>query len=142
MGEDRRVYGRERRGPAGRCGPEEGQMDGSRYWENLNGRRLQRRALLRSGAIVTAGASMAWLAGCGSRGAGKTSTGAAPSGAPSAGQPQTGGVMAHWLNTDPQSLDVHSVTSYVAVWPEAPAYNQLLQYDPKDPDKKIIPDLA
>jgi peptide/nickel transport system substrate-binding protein len=28
------------------------------------------------------------------------------------------------------------------MWPETPCYNQLLQYDPKDPDNKIIPDLA
>jgi peptide/nickel transport system substrate-binding protein len=109
------------------------------YWLPLTGRRLARRRLLSSGGIVAAGVGLATLAGCGSR----TSGGKAPASASSgSGAPQKGGVLVHWSQTDPQSLDIHSVTSYVSVWPETPAYNQLLQYDPNDPDKKIIPDLA
>jgi len=112
------------------------------YWQRLSGQRFARRALLRSGGIAAAGIGVAALAGCGSSG---TSTGKAPAAggsSASAGPPQKGGVLAHWSLTDPQSLDIHSVTSYVSVWPESPCYNQLLQYDPNDPDKKIIPDLA
>lgn len=111
------------------------------YWQRLSGRRLGRRALLQSGGIAAAGIGIADLSGCGSRGTSPAKAPAAGSSA-SAGTPQTGGVLAHWSQTDPQSLDIHSVTTYVAVWPETPCYNQLLQYDSQDPDKKVIADLA
>jgi len=116
-------------------------MDGLNYWQSWSGRRPTRRALLRSGGLAAAGFGAATLAGCGSR---KTGTGgASPGGAMSgSGQPQNGGVLTHRLNTDPDSLDIHTTATFYAAWPEAPNYNQLLQFDPQDPDNKIIPDLA
>src|SRR5713226_8672387 len=114
------------------------------YWQRLSGRRLARRALLRSGGIAAVGIGAASLIGCGSKntGGGKAGGGPAASAGSGGGQPQRGGVIVHRLNTDPSPLDVHGTSTFYAVWPETPCYNQLVQYDPQDPDKKIIPDLA
>jgi peptide/nickel transport system substrate-binding protein len=112
-------------------------MVDTNYWQGLGSRRLGRRALLQSSAVL-AGAGV--LGACGSRGGPAVSTSKASG--PGGGQPQRGGVVNHWSQTDPQSLDIHQTNTYVAVWPEAPCYNQLLQYDPQDPNSKIIPDLA
>jgi len=119
-------------------------MDEHNYWQRLSGQRLARRTLLRSSGIAAAGAGVAVLAGCGNKntGAGRASTGAATSGGSGAGPPQKGGVIVHRLNTDPDSLDIHTTSTFYAAWPATPNYNQLLQYDPQDPDNKIIPDLA
>jgi peptide/nickel transport system substrate-binding protein len=109
--------------------------EGIGYWQS---KRLGRRPFLRSSGVAAA-AGAALLAGCGS----KSGTGTGSSSAPSSGgQPEKGGVINHWLNTDPSSLDVHQTSTYIAVWPECPCYNQLVQYDPKDPDNKISPELA
>jgi peptide/nickel transport system substrate-binding protein len=118
-------------------------MDELNYWQPLSGRRFARRALLRSGSIVALGAGAAGLVGCGSRGTTSGSkSGAAPGTGSSGGPPQKGGVLAHRNVSDPDTLDIHSTSTYMSVWPETPCYNQVLQYDPKDPDNKIIPDLA
>jgi peptide/nickel transport system substrate-binding protein len=86
---------------------------------------------------------MGMLAACGSRGnAAKNGSGTSASDASAGAPPRRGGILAHWSQTDPQSLDIHQTNTYVAAWPEAPCYNQLLQYDPGDPDNKIVSDLA
>jgi peptide/nickel transport system substrate-binding protein len=110
------------------------------YWQHRSVARLGRRTLLRSGG-AGALATAALLAGCGVRGGKAPSSGGASS--PAAGsQPVKGGMLLHRNVSDPDSLDIHATSTYQTVWPEAPAYNQLLQFDPKDPDNKLIPDLA
>jgi len=120
-------------------------MAESNYWQRLSEHRLARRALLRSGGVVAAGAGAAFLAGCGrgtSSGGNAGSTTASSAGQAGA-QPQTGGILSGRVPTDPPTtwMPAAAVT-YVAVWPMAPAFNQLLQFDPQDPDNKVIPDLA
>jgi peptide/nickel transport system substrate-binding protein len=117
-------------------------MESSNYWQAVTARRLGRRSLLRAGAAVTVtGAAM--LAACG-RGGGSSSSGAAaPAKSGASGPPQKGGVFAGRLNTDPPTTWMPSAAiTYIAVWPMAPAYNQLLQFNPQDPDTKVAPDLA
>jgi len=116
-------------------------MDELKYWQRGSTRRLRRRALVRGGGLGAAGIGLAALAGCGSKKAGGANPSAATN-AGGAGQPQRGGVLTHRLNTDPDSLDIHTTATFYAAWPEAPNYNQLLQFDPQDPDTKIVPDLA
>lgn len=120
-------------------------MDEMSYWQRLSERRLARRTLLRSGGTAAAGIGMAAMIGCGSK---KASTGTATAGASTStgaggAQPQRGGVLSNRLNTDPPTtwIPLGAVT-YVAVHPMAPAFNQLVQWDPQDPDNKISPDLA
>ena len=46
-----------------------------------------------------------------------------------------------WIAADPPNFDVHQNSTYVTQHVTAPCYNNLVQYDPRDP-KRIIPDLA
>jgi peptide/nickel transport system substrate-binding protein len=95
--------------------------------------------MLRSGALLGGGLAAAGLVGCndGSGGGGGGNSGGG------SGEPKTGGTLRFRIPTDPPSLDIHQVSTYVAVWPEAPAYNQLIQYDPDDSTQTtLIPDLA
>ncbi|MER3420734.1 MAG: hypothetical protein C4290_09525, partial [Chloroflexota bacterium] len=60
-------------------------------------------------------------------------------------QPRYGGVISQRLPNDPDRLDAHQSTTYVSVWPHAPCFNQLVQFDPAKPQNRpdeIIPDLA
>ena len=119
-------------------------MDGSSYWQNLSRNRLGRRSLLRASVLTGGAVATALVAGCG-RGSNAGTSGSSPAAGPSgaAGQPQTGGIFAGRLNTDPPTTWMPSAAiTYIAVWPMAPAFNQLLQFDPQDPDNKVIPDLA
>lgn len=124
---------------------------GYRYTSN---QRVARRVVLRSGGVAAAGLG-ALAVGCSSSKnnavpssttsvpAAKPANGtAAPAAAASSVQPQTGGILSQRLQTDPATLDIHQTSTYGAVWPEAPCYNQIIQFDPKEPDTKIIPDLA
>ena len=115
-------------------------MNEPSYWQRFGNRRLARRTLLWTGGAVLIGAAAPGLAGCGAKSApaGKPAAG----GSGNAGPPQSGGVIVHRLNTDPSPLDIHGTSTFYAVWPETPCYNQLLQYDPQDPDGKVVPDLA
>jgi peptide/nickel transport system substrate-binding protein len=115
-------------------------MDELNYWRRLTVKRLDRRGLLRAGGIAGLGTG-ALLAGCGGRGGvpSTSKSGASPSGAAAF---QKGGVLLHRAISDPDTLDLHATSTYQTVWPLAPAYNQLVQFDPKDPDNKLIPDLA
>lgn len=118
-------------------------MGEAEYWQWLQQRRLRRRALLRAGGVAGAALGLSAIS-CG--GSSKTAapnlaaTGAAKAGGTA--QPVQGGILSQRLQTDPATLDIHQSSTYGAVWPEAPAYNQLVQFDPQDPDNKIIPDLA
>ena len=59
--------------------------------------------------------------------------------------PRSGGFLNQRLQTDPPSLDLHQVTTYTGVWPTAPCFNQLVQFDPDKPGdtpQDIMPDLA
>ena len=136
------------------------------YWLRLRNARRGRRAVLRGGAIAGAGLAAAGLVGCGSSAnnnktaggsaaqstsvAAATSAGAATAtpaasaaAKPAGDQPRPGGVISQRLASDPPALDIHQVSTYVAVFPEAPCYNQLLQIDTQDPsDTKIVADLA
>jgi len=130
------------------------------YWQRLATARRGRRSVLRGGVIASAGLAVTGLVGCsssnnntGSRPANTTAGTAAGNGTPRSGgspaanatgeQPKPGGTISQRIPSDPQALDIHQVSTYGAVWPEAPSYNQLLQIDPQDAtDSKIIPDLA
>ena len=112
-------------------------------------RRLSRRAGLRAGARGAAGLAGAFALACGggTKDQGKEAGAGAAGGQPAAQQetPRPGGTISQRLQTDPQSLDIHQVTTYGAVWPVAPALNQLVQFDPAKPGdtpQDIIPDLA
>jgi peptide/nickel transport system substrate-binding protein len=117
---------------------EEGAMNELKYWQRLGERQLARRTLLRSGVLT--GVGVAVLAGCGGRSS--TTVGRAGTATASGGQPQRGGVFMLRNLADPDTLDIHQTSGSPSVWIEAPCYNQLLQFDPKNPDTKIIPDLA
>jgi peptide/nickel transport system substrate-binding protein len=112
-------------------------MEELSYWQRLERAQLRRRTLLAT-ALGTGPGALA-LAACGQA---RTTSTAKSGAAASSGTPQRGGVVVHRLNTDPSPLDVHGTSTFYAVWPETPCYNQLVQYDPQDPDNKIIPDLA
>jgi len=60
---------------------------------------------------------------------------------PAEESPRYGGVLTAYLETDPPNFDLHQNSSWVALHPVAPCYNQLVQFDPHD-HTKIIPDLA
>jgi peptide/nickel transport system substrate-binding protein len=116
-------------------------MNDSSSLQRLGNRRLSRRGAIRAGAIASA---TAFAAGCGAKPTiAPSGSGASASGAAAAGPPRRGGVLVNRLNTDPPStwIPLGAVT-YVAVHPFAPAYNQLVQWDPADPDVKITSDLA
>jgi peptide/nickel transport system substrate-binding protein len=110
------------------------------YWQKMSLRRLGRRDVLRS--AVLAGAGSALLAACGRGGGG----GAKPAGSgasSAAGTPQRGGVLASRVPTDLATTWIPAgAITYNIVHPMAPAFNQLVQWDPQDADNKIIPDLA
>jgi peptide/nickel transport system substrate-binding protein len=117
-----------------------------------------RRQFLFGGAATGVAIALAACGGTNNKNAVRTATSAAPAGggsapagspraggtaAPAAGNPQYGGILSQPIASDPQALDIHQVSTYVAVWPEAPCYNQLLQIDPADAsDAKIVADLA
>ncbi len=137
-------------------------MSGESYWQRLAVNRHGRRTVLRGGALTGVGLAAAGLIGCGSSNNNKPansangntgSSGAAPGTAaakpagtaapPAASVPKPGGVISQRTASDPQQLDLHQVSTYGALWPEAPCYNQLLQIDPADElDSKLLPDLA
>jgi len=56
-------------------------------------------------------------------------------------KPRYGGILTAYLETDPPNFDLHQNSSWVAIHPLAPCYNQLVQFDPHD-HTRIIPDLA
>lgn len=102
---------------------------------------LSRRRLLLEGAAFGA-----FLVACGGdeRPGGDGGSGSAE---PRAAQdePRRGGVLQQRLPAGPSSLNLHTVTSYTAVWPVTPAFNQLLQFDPAKSStgpSDIVPDLA
>lgn len=108
------------------------------YWKHALSRRTSRRGVLRSGALLGSGLAAAGLVGCGD-----DSGGGSGNGGGNSGSPKTGGTLRFRIPTDPPSLDIHQVSTYVGVFPEAPAYNQLIQFDPDDSTQtRLIPDLA
>ncbi|MFN8559824.1 MAG: ABC transporter substrate-binding protein [Dehalococcoidia bacterium] len=121
------------------------------YWT----RRVGRRQGLRAGVLGGAGLAAAFALACGGgggRGAGSGSSAPAGGGAAPAGQqqaaeqPKSGGIINQRIPTDPApNLDLHQTTTYTGVWPVAPAFNQLIQFDPDKPKgspQDIIADLA
>lgn len=96
--------------------------------------RPSRRRLL--GAVALGSGAAAFLAACGGNSTGGTTSssgGSAPAGGQATQaaqeQPRSGGILAQSTPTDPPSLDLHQVTTYTGVWPVAPAFNQLIQFD-------------
>ena len=55
--------------------------------------------------------------------------------------PRAGGILTMWIAADPPNFDVHQNSTYVTQHVTAPCYNNLVQYDPLDPER-VIPDLA
>jgi len=45
------------------------------------------------------------------------------------------------VDGDPPHFDIHQASTSSVLWPLAPCYNLLVQFDPQDPDR-VIPDLA
>lgn len=66
---------------------------------------------------------------------------AAPAPVPQRTQPKQGGVLRFALDNDIPNLDPHQTTIIAVLQVVAPAYSQIVQYDPLD-SAKIIPDLA
>src|SRR5688500_18070989 len=106
----------------------------------------RRRALATSSAGVAA-----FLIACGGdkQNGGDAGGGTAGSGAPATQTaeelPAAGGIISQPIATDPVSLAPHQSTSYTGVWPAAPCFNQLVQFDPTKPTtspQDILPDLA
>jgi len=119
-------------------------LERDNYWRRRLGPRISRRGVLRSGALLGGGIAAASLVGCGGSSGGSGNAGDGNgNGGSGAGGPKKGGTLTFRIPTDPPSLDLHQVSTYVGVFPEAPAYNQLVQYDPHDPTMtRLTPDLA
>lgn len=117
----------------------------ARRWD---GRYASRRRMLAalSGAAGAGAVALACGGGGTKYGSGASQqTAAQPSAAAAQEQPRPGGVISQRLQTDPAALDVHQVTTFVAVWAAAPAFNQLVQFHqdrPADTVQDIVPDLA
>ena len=46
-----------------------------------------------------------------------------------------------WNQGDPPNFDLHQTSTFMTNWPMAPCYNQLIQFDPLNPNA-IVADLA
>ena len=110
-------------------------------------RRFSRRTGFRTGLT---GAAAAFVAACGGGGDKESKSGAGGSAGTAASgsqqeTPRQGGIISQRLTTDPPSLDVHQTTTYTSLWPTAPCFNQLVQFEPDKPDdspQDIVADLA
>jgi peptide/nickel transport system substrate-binding protein len=119
-------------------------------WERAAARRFSRRRAL----AAVGGAGAAFAIACGRTSGQDDATGSDPvaAGAPGAAatqaaqeQPTPGGIISQRINTDPPPLDLHQTTTYTGVWPAAPCFNQLVQFDPTKVSagpQDILPDLA
>jgi peptide/nickel transport system substrate-binding protein len=117
-------------------------------WQRYAGRRVSRRA----GLLGAAGAAGAYALACGggekkeSKGGAATATGGQAQATAAAETPKSGGVITQAFLTDPSpNLDLHQTTTYTTVWPVAPCFNQLVQFQadkPGDTPQDIVPDLA
>ena len=106
-------------------------------WEPLRNedtRQISRRQLLQIGAFIGLGLGSS----VGSRGSEWTRLAAAGQAEQT---PRAGGILTMWIAADPPNFDVHQNSTYVTQHVTAPCYNNLVQYDPLDPDR-VIPDLA
>ncbi len=118
-------------------------------WRRAVSRRLNRRRAL---TVFGGGAGAAAFAlACG--GDDKQDGGAAPGGGQvgaqatreAEDQPRAGGIISQRIATDPAPIDIHQTTTYTGVWPTAPCFNQLVQFDPSKVSaspQDILPDLA
>lgn len=122
----------------------------STFWQR---RRVGRRRTL--GLLAGGAGAAAFLAACGgdtsdddAGSSGGSATGGTPptqAAQPSNEQPRSGGILNQRTPTDPPNLDIHQVTTYTGVWPTAPCFNQLVQFDPdkaSDTPQDIIADLS
>ncbi|HLZ69632.1 MAG TPA: ABC transporter substrate-binding protein [Dehalococcoidia bacterium] len=124
-------------------------------------RRTSRRRFLVGGAGVTGSAAFLFACGGGSKnnagnaGAAGNTGSAKPAASAAGGQakataaaetPKPGGILTQVFFTDPSpNLDMHQTTTYTAVWPLSPCFNQLVQFDttkPDDAQQDIVADLA
>jgi peptide/nickel transport system substrate-binding protein len=96
--------------------------------------RISRRRLLRLGAAAGLGMSSGWF------GQRQSWTRLAAAGQVEQ-MPRSGGTLTMWIAADPPNFDVHQNSTYVTQHITAPCYNNLIQYDPLDPNR-IVPDLA
>lgn len=55
--------------------------------------------------------------------------------------PRYGGILTVRTDGDPPHFDIHQASTSSVLWPLAPCYNLLVQFDPQDPDR-VVPDLA
>jgi len=121
------------------------------------GRRLVARRLSRRRALGTVGGvagAAAFLAACGgddksdggsSGDAASGATGGQQATQAAPDQPRAGGVISQRIATDPAPIDIHQTTTYTGVWPTAPCFNQLVQFDPAKVQagpQEIVADLA
>ena len=119
------------------------------FWTGSHTRGISRRQLLRTSAVTGTGVLAAALVGCGTKPQGGSSAPASPgtggAGAPAASNVKTGGRLTSVMEGGPATFDNHTETTFFTLRPTAPAYNQLVQFDPKDAFEKptsIIGDLA
>ena len=118
------------------------------YW--TPGHLLTRRRILRSAASGSAALAAAALIGCGSSKDTKPAASSNPAqtgagSAPASVAVKTSGRLAWEINGDPVNFDLHVETSNLTNRTAGPAYNQLVQFDPKitnEPPTAMIPDLA
>lgn len=113
------------------------------YWT----RRVNRRQVLRSAALGSAGLAGAALLGCSSGASKQPATGASTGASPSAktGTPKAGGRFSEVMDAAPTNFDMYTNTSNIATHAISPCTNQLVQFDPDDAWEKparIKPDLA
>lgn len=104
-------------------------------------RRAIHALLAASGAL----AAVAYAPACGGEREGRVAPAAPERDRAADGVPRRGGILSQRLPADPPSLDLHQVTTYTGVWPVAPCFNQLVQFDPMRPEDRaidIVSDLA
>jgi len=131
-------------------------MKSGNYWP----RRLDRRSVVRGAALGGAGLAGAALIGCGSDddsstaapttgGGGTTGGGTTATMAPANGgtvvAAKRGGTLKRHQLAEPPNFDSHANSTFAVNHAVAPAFNQLVQFDPADPNEApetVIPDLA
>lgn len=105
-----------------------------RYSQEMREKRFSRRTLLQIGGLtgisLIAGGSLLDLAGKSRAFASSASK-----------KPEYGGILTYRLAGDPPNFDMISNSTYMVQNPMAPIYNNLVTFDPMNPDK-VIGDLA
>src|SRR5688500_16256296 len=116
------------------------------YWSTIRTRRLARRALLRSGAALSAGAAALSLLGCGGDSDSSESGSLLSKPEDSSSRAKAGGVLKTFTNTDTQGMDVIGGTNLTRSLIGAYTYPRLVKRKsvryPDEPALEAEGDLA